>query len=166
MKTDDAIKHNIKTHDLIYDKYEQIHGDIFNPIEQRRVYNLLEQTRAYIETPSVRKEALDYGCGSGNLTKHLIDLGFYVISADISENFLALIKEKYGHTGMSETLKINGQDLSNIENNRFDFVAAYSVLHHIPDYLQIIRDMMQYRISGNKIKPIIFNIGQVLSIDF
>ena len=148
MKTDNAIKHNIKAHDFIYDKYERIHSEIFNPIEQRRLYKQLEQSITYIKTSSVRKEALDYGCGSGNLTKHLIDLGLYVISADISEKFLAVIKEKYGHTRMVETLKINGQDLSYIKNNRFDFIATYSVLHHVPDYLRIIGEMIRVTKQG------------------
>lgn len=148
MKIDTAIKHNIKAHDFVSNKYEQIHGEIFNPIEQQRLHKQLVQAFSYIETPTIKKQVLDYGCGSGNLTKHLIDLGLYVISADISDNFLKLIKEKYGHTGMVETLKINGEDLSNVENNRFDFVATYSVLHHIPDYLKTIEEMIRVTKPG------------------
>jgi len=143
MKKNKAIEYNIRAHNRIYKKYEQIHGDIFNPIEQTRLRKYLSLAIRYIETSSIQKEALDYGCGSGNLTQHMIALGFYVVSADIAENFLKLIKEKYSHTGQSEILKINGQDLSNIENNRFDFVATYSVLHHVPDYLRIIEEMVR-----------------------
>lgn len=97
----------------------------------------------YIETPSTHKLALDYGCGTGNLTKHLIELGLTVVSADISDKFLRLIKQRYVLSGMSDILKINGQDLSNIEDNRFDFAGAYSVLHHVPDYLSIIEEMIR-----------------------
>jgi len=148
MKINKAIEHNIRVHDSIYKKYEQMHGEIFNPIEQERLRKQLLLAIRYIKTPSIRKEALDYGCGSGNLTQHMIALGFHVVSADISEKFLTLIKEKYSHTEKSETLKINGQDLSNIRNNRFDFVATYSVLHHVPDYLQIIKEMVRVAKPG------------------
>jgi 2-polyprenyl-3-methyl-5-hydroxy-6-metoxy-1,4-benzoquinol methylase len=86
MKARNYIKHNTKAHDLVCDKYEQIHGEIFNPIEQQRLHRQLEQSIKYIKTSSVPKEALDYGCGSGNFTKHLIDLGLFVISADITKN--------------------------------------------------------------------------------
>lgn len=151
MKRDKAIEYNIQIHDKIYKKYEQMHGDIFNPVEQKRLHEHLILAAKYIKTSSINKEALDYGCGSGNITHHLIDLDFHVVSADISEKFLILIKEKYGHTGKSETLKINGYDLSNIENNRFDFVAAYSVLHHIPDYLRIIEEMVRVTKQGGLI---------------
>ncbi|MCE5282767.1 MAG: class I SAM-dependent methyltransferase, partial [Deltaproteobacteria bacterium] len=56
--------------------------------------------------------------------------------------------EKYGHTRMVETLKINGYDLSNIKDNRFDAVATYSVLHHVPDYLRIIVEMIRVTKPG------------------
>jgi len=148
MKIDKAIEHNIRVHDSIYKKYEQMHGEIFNPIEQERLRKHLSLAIRHLKTSSMRKEALDYGCGSGNLTQHMIASGFHVVSADISEKFLSLIKEKYSHTGKSETLKINGQDLSNIKNNRFDFVATYSVLHHIPDYLQIINEIVRVAKPG------------------
>jgi ubiquinone/menaquinone biosynthesis C-methylase UbiE len=148
MKTNKAIEHNIRVHDSIYKKYEQMHGEIFNPIEQERLFEHLLLAKKYIKTSSIRKEALDYGCGSGNLTQHMIKLDFHVISADISVNFLTLIKERYNHTGQSNTLKTNGQDLSNITNNRFDFVATYSVLHHVPDYLKIIEEMVRVTKPG------------------
>ncbi|MFC1598160.1 class I SAM-dependent methyltransferase [Patescibacteria group bacterium] len=148
MKKHDDIKHNIKAHDLVYDEYEAKHGEIFNEIEQGRLHNQLKQAIGEIKTASTRKEALDFGCGSGNLTKHLLDLGLHVTSADLSENFLKLIKEKFSSTGQSETIKINGQDLSNIEDNRFDFVATYSVLHHVPDYLKIVEEMARVTKPG------------------
>ncbi len=143
MKKEKLIEYNIRSYDRNYKKYEQMHGDIFSPIEQERLRKHLSLAIKYLKTSLTQKEALDYGCGTGNLTRHLIDLGFHVVSADITENFLSLIKDKYSHTGKSETLKINGQDLSNIKSNRFDFVATYSVLHHVPDYLRIIEEMVR-----------------------
>ncbi len=143
MKKDKAIEYNIRVHNRIYKKYEQIHGDIFSAIEQERLRKHLLLAIKYLKTSSPQKEALDFGCGTGNLTQHLIALGFHVVSADISEKFLTFIKQKYNHTGKSETLKINGQDLSNIEDNIFDLVATYSVLHHVPDYLRIIKEMVR-----------------------
>lgn len=144
----DTIEYNIQAYNRVYDKYEQIHTEIFNPVEQKRLYKQIEQAISYIKTSPARREALDYGCGSGNLTKFLINLDFYVIAADISDDLLRLVKEKYAHTGMVETLKVNGRDLSNIENDRFDFVGAYSVLHHVPDYLQIIKEMIRVTKRG------------------
>lgn len=102
-------------------------------------------------TDSKEKIAFDYGCGTGNLTKHLIKSGFFVVSADISEKFLGIIKKRYNFTGKSDTLKVNGYDLSNVENNKFDIVATYSVLHHVPDYLKIIKEMIRITKKGGVI---------------
>ena len=38
-----------------------------------------------------------------------------------------------------EVILINGKDISNIEDESVDIVALYSVLHHIPDYLGILK---------------------------
>lgn len=138
-----AIEHNVRVHDSISDLYEQVHGEIFNPIEQDRLYQELKQSLVYIETSSGIKEAFDYGCGSGNLTKHLLNLSLKVTAADVSEKFLTIVEKKYAKKGRLNILKINGQDLSNIENNQFDLVATYSVLHHIPDYLSIVKEMVR-----------------------
>ncbi len=140
MKQDSALQHNIKAHNSVYNKYEKIHSEIYNPIEQGRLQEQLKQAVGFINTNSSPKCALDFGCGSGNLTEHLINLDLFVTASDISENFLAQVKEKYGHTNKLELLKLNGQDLLNIQDSQFDLIATYSVLHHIPDYLSIIKE--------------------------
>lgn len=137
------IRHNINVYDRIHDKYEEKHRDIFNPVEQDRLRKKLEQGVRSIKTSSSNKTALDYGCGSGNLTKHLIDLGMHTVAADLSKNFLALVARQYSHTGKLDVLEIDGQSLSNVEDNCFDLVAAYAVLHHVPDFLGIIKEMVR-----------------------
>jgi len=98
--------------------------------------------------------ALDYGCGSGNLTRHLIELGVNTVSADISQGFLALIERNFSQTDLSKVLELNGKDLSNVPSGQFDFAATYSVLHHVPDYLHIVEELCRV------VKP-----GGVIHID-
>ena len=143
MTTNYQIEQNIKAYDKIYDKYEKKHDEIFNSIEQGRLHKKLGQAVKSIKTNSSPKIAIDYGCGTGNLTKHLIEWGGYTRAADVSEKCLSIVAKKYYHTGMLDIIKINGQDLSSIKNNSCDLVAAYSVLHHVPDYLQIIEEMVR-----------------------
>jgi len=121
--------------------YEHAHGDIFNTIEQQRLHGMLREAVQSVQTGAQSVRALDFGCGSGNLTRHLIELGAYTVSADLSDDFLEDIRRKFSATGRSETLKLNGTDLSNVPDVHFDLVATYSVLHHVPDYLAIVREM-------------------------
>jgi ubiquinone/menaquinone biosynthesis C-methylase UbiE len=94
--------------------------------------------------------ALDFGCGSGNLTRHLLDHDVDVTAADVSDRFLALVKKRFSTARLS-TLQLNGVDLLGVEAARFDFVAAYSVLHHIPDYLAAVGELARVCRSGGVI---------------
>jgi len=145
------LQFNIVAHNRIFKRYEKRHIEIFNPVEQSRLHVCLERAMDYIKDVSQEKIALDYGCGSGNLTKHMLDLGMNVVSADVSDNFLSVIKSKFQNFDKSKTLKINGYDLSNISDDSFDFVATYSVLHHVPDYLKIVNELIRVTKPGGVI---------------
>ena len=134
--------------------YEHVHGDIFNSIEQQRLHGMLREALKSVQTGAALVKALDFGCGSGNLTRHLIDLEVFTVSADLSDDFLEDIRRKFSATRLSDTLQLNGADLANVPEAQFDLVATYSVLHHVPDYLAVVREMCRV------IKP-----GGVLYID-
>jgi len=141
LRNTESIRFNIKAYDRIARRYEKIHDEIFNDIEQARLRDALQEAAKAIKSGRANLRALDVGCGSGNLTRHLIDSGLFTVSADVSENFLRLIEQNFSKTGLSKTLRLNGRDLANIDDCTFDIAAAYSVLHHVPDYLLLVREM-------------------------
>lgn len=134
---DKEIARNVALHDKVARKYEKLHGEIFNPEEQQRLADFLRRARDAIESGSQPYRALDFGCGSGNLSRHLLALGFEVTAADVSRGFLDLVMERYGGSGLV-TYHMPGGDASGLPEGGFDLVATYSVLHHIPDYLAAV----------------------------
>ena len=46
---------------------------------------------------------------------------------------------------------MNGKNLDGIEDNSVDFIATYSVLHHIPEYLATIQEMIRVCAPGGVI---------------
>jgi len=148
MADDRQIAYNVRVHDSLFHHYEDLHDEIFNPIEQARLHRTLERATRWVTTGSEPLAALDYGCGTGNVTRHLVELGLRVTAADVAGNFLKLVEERYGHTGRVTALKVNGQDLSDIDDGSFDLVATYSVLHHVPDYLGILGEMARVTRPG------------------
>jgi ubiquinone/menaquinone biosynthesis C-methylase UbiE len=64
------------------------------------------------------------------------------------------VERKFAGTGLVDTLEIGGADLVGVPDACFDLVVTYSVLHHVPDYLAIVREM------GRVLKP-----GGVLYLD-
>jgi ubiquinone/menaquinone biosynthesis C-methylase UbiE len=151
MQGDNQIQFNKEAADRVSARYERLHGEIFNSIEQQRLRDALSVAKSSVKTGAELLKALDYGCGSGNLTRFLIELGIYTVSADISEGFLTLIESRFRQTGLSEGLLINGKDLSNVPDGSLDLTASYSVLHHVPDYLHVVREMCRVLKPGGVI---------------
>ncbi len=147
------LEHNIAVHNKIAKKYEALHGEIYNEVEQTRLRQGLEKALSHVETKSSPLVALDFGCGAGNLTHHLTELGCEVIAADVSTGFLDLVASR-SYKQKVITVQLNGTDLVNIEDASVDVVAMYSVLHHVPDYLCLMKEFARV------LKP-----GGVLYID-
>jgi SAM-dependent methyltransferase len=87
-----------------------------------------------------RPRVLDFGCGSGNVTRHLLDCGARVLAADVSPSFLRHIERRFAGEPV-EPLALNGRDLAGLPDAAVDAAVAYSVLHHIPDYLHAVREL-------------------------
>ena len=137
-----SIKSNTRAHDLIAKKYESLHIEIYNDIEQKRLYQELSTAVSKIKTDSETKIVIDFGCGAGNLTKNLTEMGVDVLACDVSQGFLDLIDSKTYQTNVT-TVKLNGENLSNIPDKSVDMLATYSVLHHIPDYLSVLKEFLR-----------------------
>lgn len=137
------IRYNAIRHDLLVSSYEKKHVEIFNPTEQRRIKNVLQQTISEIRTGSVLPKVLDFGSGTGNLARHLLSMQAFVVAGDVSRECIEKIRTDLGRSDRLNTIQLNGEDLSDIKDDTFDMVATYSVLHHIPDYLAAVKELIR-----------------------
>jgi SAM-dependent methyltransferase len=142
------VRRSIEKYRRAHRRYERRHPEIFNPTEQDRLHAGLRVALSDVRTESVPPRALDLGCGSGNVTRHLLELGASVVAADVSPEFLRKVERLFGRTGMVETFRLNGHDLTGIADASLDLVCAYSVLPHIPDYLGAIDDICRALAPG------------------
>lgn len=134
------IRHNIRLHDRLGIEYETIHGEIFNDVEQSRLRRELERATALVRRDR-DLAALDFGCGTGNVTSHLLDMGLKTVAADVSRRLVTIVAERHRPNPLLHTALLNGRDLMSFADDTFDLVTAYSVLHHIPDYLAAVNEM-------------------------
>lgn len=123
--------------------YDERHGEIFNPVEQARLAAALRDAVEATEVPGGPRRALDLGCGTGNVTAHLVALGLGTVAADVSPEFLSAVERRFAAAPVT-TLRIGGDGLPEIGDAEFDVAAAYSVLHHVPDYLGMVEEL--YRV--------------------
>ncbi len=143
------IAHNAAAHDAVAGRYDAGHPEIFNDVEQARLRAAVERAVALAGRGRGRVRALDAGCGTGNVTAHLIAAGATVTAADLSQRFLAIVRERFAGSGaLDGTVALNGRDLAPIPDGAFDLVVTYSVLHHVPDYLRFVRELARVAAPG------------------
>lgn len=145
---ENGIRFNIVAHNRIAEMYESHHTQIFNEIEQRRVKDHIALALSLIQPPAGPEKALDFGCGSGNISGHLLELGLSVTAVDVAQAFLRLVERKFQGKNALTTLLINGENLANIKSDTFDLSVSYSVLHHIPNYLRIVEELVRVTKPG------------------
>lgn len=98
-----------------------------------------ERARTFTSTPAV----LDLGAGDGAVTRVFIKLGARVTAVDVSELQLETLAER--NADFAERLTIEcGEAAGTLARFRrdgrcFDVITAVSFLHHVPDYLAIVR---------------------------
>lgn len=141
--TDRAITHNRAAHDRLGDGYDERHPEIFNETEQARLRAAVARAVGALRTGATHPVMLDVGAGSGNLTAWMLEHEGTVIAADLSAGMLATLQRRFDsdEPGRVTSLALNGTDLRPLGDGAVDLAAAYSVLHHIPDYLAMVAEM-------------------------
>jgi ubiquinone/menaquinone biosynthesis C-methylase UbiE len=134
------IKLNRQIHERVAESYDSQHPEIFNDREQARLRESLTKVRSAIRSGNSAIRAFDMGCGTGNLCRHLLALGFKVTATDVTPKFLELVGQRFAGEPL-RTSQLNGSDLRQFDDASFGLVATYSVLHHIPDYLVAVAEM-------------------------
>lgn len=132
------LEHNARAHNGVADVYDAKHAEIYNSLEQARLERTIDELMALSGTAHPR--VLDFGAGTGNLTMKFLARGCHVTAADVSDRSLHMLQQKAGQSGALSTTVLHGRDIPYPEET-FDVVACYSVLHHVPDYLQAVREM-------------------------
>jgi len=82
---------------------------------------------------------LDIGAGDGIATASFLRLGAHVMAVDVSERQLQQLQVSC--KSLPGQLTIRCADIDSIleEDAQFDIIVANSLLHHIPDYLDLIQ---------------------------
>ena len=102
----------------------------------RLVAEVYERATHASATPRV----LDLGAGEGSATLPFLALGARVTAVDLSPSQLAKLADRCG--AHAERLSIRCQDAESVLQEsaaQFDVVVANSFLHHVPDYIALVR---------------------------
>lgn len=136
-----VVKENIRLHEKEARKYEESKTEIFNCKEQNRLESTLRQAIKNIETGTSEINALDVGCGTGNMINNLVDVCHKVTGLDISRDMLSVALSN--HLEERDDVHLVRGRAANIPfpDDTFDIVTAYSFLHHLPSFSGPISEM-------------------------
>lgn len=125
-------KANLIYHDEHADTYEQDRHTTH--MFESRCQARLKQVIDYMVQTSGNKRALDLGAGTGNALKYLAEKYDLAVGVDISAAMLELVQKSDAKLLLASALKLP------FEDGFFDSVTAFSVLHHLYDPMEGIKE--------------------------
>jgi 2-polyprenyl-3-methyl-5-hydroxy-6-metoxy-1,4-benzoquinol methylase len=76
------------------------------------------------------KSVLDVGFGGGNNTLFLASLGMQVSGVEIHQDICDLASKEFSNLGLQVDLRVGTNQEIPFENNSFDFLVSWNVLHY------------------------------------
>ncbi len=113
------------------EKYNELEPHFF-PENQLKVKNILKDIRQ-----KSGPKLLDIGCGTGFIINLGKDLFFEIHGVDVSTEMLNRVDISSGN------ITLHNMEVENLlfENDYFDAVVAYAVLHHLEDYETALKEV-------------------------
>lgn len=142
---------NISVHQLEAQYYELLHPEVYSKEEQKRTNAKLQMIDKLVTDNG--KIALDVGAGTGNLTGKLLRMGYTITAVDISPEMCEILRRKYLAYLQKSKLTVICATIEELsfEEGQFDLVTCYSVLHHLPDYVDALRCLSVFLKRGGVI---------------
>jgi ubiquinone/menaquinone biosynthesis C-methylase UbiE len=116
------------------------------PARQQRDRNTQRALMEVLGRLEGGKALLDLPCGTGRLSRMLIDAGYTYTGSDISQEMIDIAIEKTGEAHRSQFVQANGEALP-FEDEAFDIVLSVRFLGRVPvgPRLNILKEM--HRVS-------------------
>jgi ubiquinone/menaquinone biosynthesis C-methylase UbiE len=121
-------------------------GDVAQDYDNKRFSNWfgrwidsrerLTVTRA-MERIAAGSSVLDIPCGTGRITKHLLDLGYKVSGADISQDMMEIAGEKIGtHPNFAGFHQVDAEN-TKLPAASFDCITSIRLMGHLPREVKV-----------------------------
>lgn len=100
---------------------------------------------------------LEVGCSMGNDTFELAKRGFAVTGIDLTEKAIELIQQRFALYGLSGDFRVADAEALPFEDNHFDIVFSFGVLHHTPNTAKAIEEARRVLRPGGKAVIMLYN---------
>lgn len=139
-----AVVANQSVHDaMVEGEYASLAPHLFHETVRGLYTQLVDYVYSLVSSSKSSPLVLDLGAGDGTATIPFLEKGARVLAVDISEKQLSQLREKCKQYG--SLLNARRDEMLNVlkEGGKFDVIVMNSVLHHIPDYLEVVNLAMR-----------------------
>jgi nucleotide sugar dehydrogenase len=103
------------------------------------------------------KQVLEVGCGIGTAAQSFIENGAIYTGLDLTENAINLTKKRLEVFGLKgNIIQGNIEEIDNIDNNQYDLVYSFGVLHHTPNTEKAIKNIWKLLKPGGEFKLMMY----------
>lgn len=106
---------------------------------------------------------LDVGCGNGMMSPYILEKGAFYFGLDISEELIEIARARYSKDikkGKATFIIGEASELP-LQDEEFDFVISFAVLHHIPSgelRKKFFDEIFRVLRPGGKVKITVWNL--------
>jgi ubiquinone/menaquinone biosynthesis C-methylase UbiE len=102
---------------------------------------------------------LDVGCGQGiDLCEYAL-VGAHVTGVDLTPRHVELARAHLAELGFNGSVAVGDAEALPFADDSFDRVSSNGVLHHTPDMLAALREILRVLRSGGRATIIVYNRG-------
>ena len=103
------------------------------------------------------KHVLEIGCGIGTAAQSFIENGALYTGIDLSDKSIDIAKKRLDVFGLSGSLfQANIEEMSNVNDTKFDLIYSFGVLHHTPDINKSISNIHRMLKPGGEFKMMLY----------
>ena len=102
------------------------------------------------------KEVLEVGCGLGTAAQSFIENGAIYKGIDISEESIKIARQRLDIFHLNGTLEINNIEEMIKNNNQYDLIYSFGVLHHTPDIKKAIENIYNMLKDNGEFKLMLY----------
>jgi SAM-dependent methyltransferase len=130
------------------------------PVGSREYFDEVEARRYFVEPHIPRfaefgrwegKRVLEIGCGIGTDTINFARAGATVTAVDLSEESLALARQRAAVYGLEDNITFRAADAENltavVPSEPYDLVYSFGVIHHTPNPQRAIKQIREHYVG-------------------
>jgi ubiquinone/menaquinone biosynthesis C-methylase UbiE len=134
--------------------------EYFDEVEARK-YFVESHIPGFADFPRWRgKKVLEIGCGIGTDTMNFARNGALVTAVDLSENSLALARQRADVFGLSNQIQFiqgNSEELDTlVEPQQFDLVYSFGVIHHTPHPDRVLAHVRRLMHADSELRLMVY----------